>query len=387
MKRLLVVVGARPNYMKAAPILEAAERRGGLAVDLVHTGQHYDPELSSLLMNDLGMKEPEHKLEVGKGTQLGQIAAIISGLEAIVTKTRPDALVVVGDVSSTLAGALVANKSGITLVHVEAGLRSHDPAMPEEWNRRATDLFSDLLFCTERSGVESLLAEGKREDQVYLVGNGMIDTLLKLRPRAQAAQAGAKLGVERGRYALLTLHRPSNVDDPVRLGALLEGALLPIARELPLVFPVHPRTRGKLEAALAGKGSHGLVLTPPLGYIDFVSLMEGARLVVTDSGGIQEETTVLGVPCLTVRENTERPITIDSGTNKLVGTDPKAVLLAARAALAAPRPAPRVPPLWDGRAAERTVAILSAYLEGGSAASVLAARAAGARVGREGLAP
>lgn len=385
MKRLLVVVGARPNYMKAAPLLEAAARRG-LAVDLVHTGQHYDPELSSLVMNDLGMKEPEHKLEVGRGSPLGQIAAIILGLEAIVAKTRPDAIVVVGDVSSTLAGALVANKLRITLVHVEAGLRSNDPDMPEEWNRRATDLFADVLFCTERSGVASLLAEGKREDQVFLVGNGMIDTLLKLRPKAREANAGAKLGLERGRYGLLTLHRPSNVDEPERLRALLDGAILPLARELPLVFPVHPRTRSKLEAVLPAGGAPGLILTPPLGYIDFVSLMDGARLVVTDSGGVQEETTVLDVPCLTVRENTERPITIDAGTNRLVGTDPAAVLAAARTTLAAPRAAPRVPPLWDGRAAERTIAILDAHLREGSAAAVAAARAAGARVGREGLA-
>jgi UDP-N-acetylglucosamine 2-epimerase (non-hydrolysing) len=371
--------------MKAAPLLEAVARRPGLRAELVHTGQHYDPELSSLLMNDLGMKEPEHRLFVGKGTPLGQIAAILTGLEAICEKDRPDALVVVGDVSSTLAGSIVANKLGIALVHVEAGLRSRDRDMPEEWNRLATDLFSDLLFVTERAGVAALLAEGKREDQVFLVGNGMIDTLLKLRPKAEALRAWEKHGLEAGKYGLLTLHRPSNVDDPERLAVLLERALVPLARELELVFPVHPRTRTRLETALSGKVPPGLLLTPPLGYVEFVSLMSAARLVLTDSGGIQEETTVLGVPCLTVRENTERPITIDEGTNRLVGTDPDAVLRAAREALAAPRPAPRVPPLWDGRAAERTIAILEAFFAGGTAAAVAAARASGARVGREGL--
>jgi UDP-N-acetylglucosamine 2-epimerase (non-hydrolysing) len=371
--------------MKAAPLLEAAARRSGLEAELEHTGQHYDPELSSLLMNDLGMKEPEHRLLVGKGTPLGQIAAILTGLEAICEKIRPDALVVVGDVSSTLAGSVVANKLGIELAHVEAGLRSRDPDMPEEWNRLATDLFSDLLFCTERSGVEALLREGKREDQVFLVGNGMIDTLLKLRPRAEGLKAWEAHKLEPGRYGLLTLHRPSNVDDPERLAALLERALVPLSRELPLVFPVHPRTRARLETALSGRVPEGLRLTPSLGYVEFVSLMSAARLVLTDSGGIQEETTVLGVPCLTVRENTERPITIEAGTNRLVGTDPAAVLHAAREALAAPRPAPRVPPLWDGRAAERTVGILEAYLTGGHPAAVVAARELGALVGREGL--
>lgn len=385
MKRILVVVGARPNYMKAAPVLEAAPG-AGLEAELVHTGQHYDPELTSLLMDDLGMKEPDHRLLVGKATPLAQIAGILTGLEAICEKRRPDAIVVVGDVSSTLAGSLVANKLGIALAHVEAGLRSRDREMPEEWNRLATDLFADLLFCTERAGVENLLREGKREDQVFLVGNGMIDTLLKLRPRATRARAFAAHGLEAGKYALLTLHRPSNVDEPARLRALVEGALLPIARELPIVFPVHPRTRSKLESVLRGKKTDGLVLTAPLGYTDFVSLMESARLVLTDSGGIQEETTVLGVPCLTIRENTERPITIEAGTNKLVGTSPAAVLDAARAALAAPRPAPRVPPLWDGRAGARTVAILAAHLNEGSAGAVRAAEATGALVGRRGLA-
>jgi UDP-N-acetylglucosamine 2-epimerase (non-hydrolysing) len=380
MERVLVVVGARPNYMKAAPVLEALSRRGALEPRLVHTGQHYDPELSSLLMNDLGMKPPDHELFVGKGTPLGQIASIISGLEAICQKEPPRAIVVVGDVSSTLAGSLVANKLGITLAHVEAGLRSLDRTMPEEWNRLATDLFSDLLFCTERSGMEALIREGKRAEQVFLVGNGMIDTLLRLLPRAKEARAYRSFGLEPGRYALLTLHRPSNVDEPERLKMLLERALLPLSREVPLVFPVHPRTKSKLDPILKDGGAPGLILTPPLGYIDFVSLMESARVVLTDSGGIQEETTVLGVPCLTIRENTERPVTVEAGTNRLVGTDPAFVLSAAREALSKEKPEPRFPPLWDGRAGERIAAILESYLVSGPLAALGVARSVGALV-------
>jgi UDP-N-acetylglucosamine 2-epimerase (non-hydrolysing) len=383
-KRLLVVVGARPNYMKAAPLLESVRSRDSFQAALVHTGQHFDPELSALLMNELGMREPDHKLAAGKTTPLNQIATILAELERVCVAQRPDAIVVVGDVNSTLAGALVANKLGITLAHVEAGLRSHDPEMPEEWNRRATDLFADLLFCTERSGVEALLREGKREEQIFLVGNGMIDTLLRLRPAAEKIGAAGKLGLL-GPYGLVTLHRPSNVDDPETLRALLEGTLLPLAEQLPLVFPVHPRTKTNLERALAGRPAPRLVRTPPLGYLDFVSLMIGARLVITDSGGIQEETTVLGVPCLTVRENTERPITIEMGTNRLVGTNPAAVLAASRELLGQPPKAPRRPPLWDGRAGERTIEILAAHLSGGFSAATVAARRVGARVGREGL--
>jgi UDP-N-acetylglucosamine 2-epimerase (non-hydrolysing) len=384
MPKVLVVVGARPNYMKAAPILEAAKRRRKLDVALVHTGQHYDPELSSLLMNDLGMPEPDHRLDVGRGTALSQIGAILTGLESVCAAQRPDGLVVVGDVNSTLAGALTANKLSIPLVHVEAGLRSHDPGMPEEWNRRVTDLLADVLLCTERSGVEALLAEGKRDDQVFLVGNGMIDTLLRLREKARQAKSAERLGVG-PRYALVTLHRPSNVDDPVKLSGLLDGALLPISRELPLVFPVHPRTRPRLDAALAGRDSRGLVVCPPLGYVDFVSLMEGAALVLTDSGGVQEETTVLGVPCLTVRENTERPVTVEMGTNRLVGTDPREVLDASLGVLRGEKPSSKVPPLWDGMAGERAVAIVGAFLENGPTAAADVARAVGAKVGREGL--
>ncbi len=352
---ILLVVGARPNYMKAAPVL-AALRARGLCAEVVHTGQHYDPELSSLLLDELGMGEPDHCLECGKGSALSQIAATLVSLEGLCRERRPSLVVVFGDVSSTLAGALVANKLRLPLAHVEAGLRSGDDAMPEEWNRRTTDLLADIFFCTERAAVEALLREGRAPEKIHLVGNGMIDTLLRLLPRARARRCAERLGVA-PRFALLTLHRPSNVDDPATLRALVEGAIAPLAREAPVLFPVHPRTRSALDAL--GAPPPGLVLTGPLGYLDFVSLMEEAALVLTDSGGVQEETSVLGAPCLTLRANTERPVTIEHGTNRLVGTDPAAILDAALETLDAPRPGPHVPPLWDGRAGERTVEIIA----------------------------
>ncbi|MEZ0230137.1 MAG: non-hydrolyzing UDP-N-acetylglucosamine 2-epimerase [Planctomycetota bacterium] len=357
---VLLVVGARPNYMKAAPVLEALRARG-VCTEVVHTGQHYDPELSSLLLDELGMGEPDHRLEARKGSALAQIAAILVGLEALCLERRPRLLVVFGDVSSTLAGALVANKLGVPLAHIEAGLRSGDDAMPEEWNRRATDLFADHYFCTEGAAVDALLREGRPAERIHLVGNGMIDTLLRLLPRARARRGAARVGVDGGRFALLTLHRPSNVDDPEGLRALVAGAIAPLSRAVPIVFPVHPRTRGAL-SALGPALPERLVLTGPLGYLDFVSLMDEAALVLTDSGGVQEETSVLGAPCLTLRENTERPVTIERGTNRLVGTEPAAILDAALAALDAPRPGPRVPPLWDGKAGERTAAIIERFL-------------------------
>ena len=379
--RLLVVVGARPNYMKAASLFHAAPA-AGLEPVLVHTGQHYDPELSTLIMEELGLPEPAWKLEVGRGrSALGQLAALLEALPAVVEAVRPGAMVVVGDVTSTLAGALVAARAGATplpLAHVEAGLRSFDRGMPEETNRLLTDALADLLLCSEPSGLENLMREGKAPASVLLVGNTMIDTLLRLRPRAQALQAPGRFGVRPGEYGLVTLHRPSNVDEPARLRALLE-MLGELSRELPLLFPVHPRTRARLGELHVPPS---LRLVEPQGYLPFVGLMEAARLVLTDSGGIQEETTVLGVPCLTLRANTERPITISAGTNLLVGTDPPAILAQARAALARPRPAPQAPPLWDGRAGERIAAALAGLLAGGPEEARARALALGAVAAR-----
>jgi UDP-N-acetylglucosamine 2-epimerase (non-hydrolysing) len=385
--RILAVVGARPNYVKAAAILEAA-RGSRLSVELADTGQHRDPELSSSFARDLGIEPPRHRLGVEGKSALERLGGMLVALERVVERARPDAVLALGDVDSAFAAALVANRLGVRLVHVEAGLRSHDPEMPEEWNRRAIDLVADLALCTEASGVAALLAEGKRADQVFLVGNVMIDTLAGVLERARAAGTAARLGLD-GAFGVLTLHRPSNVDDPARLRSLLEGAVLPLARELPLVFPVHPRTRPGVEAALEGRSPPGVTLAPPLGYLEFVSLLSDshARLVLTDSGGVQEETTFLGVPCLTLRKNTERPVTVELGTNRLAGTDPAAILEAARASLRAPRRVPKEsPPLWDGRAGARTVAIIEAWLDGGGEAAIVAARAAGAKPGREGLA-
>lgn len=377
--RILLVVGARPNFMKAASIVEAAPRHG-LDVRLVDTGQHYDPELTRLVTEDLGLPAPHHRLDVGRGrTGLEQLAAVLTGLPAILEAERPDMVVVVGDVTSTLGGALVAARARaapVPLAHVEAGLRSRDRTMPEELNRLLVDQLADLLLCTEPGAVDNLLHEGRGEATVLLVGNTMIDTLL--RARARAAQAGAleRLGLSGGGFGLVTLHRPSNVDDPAQLAALLE-ALGQVARRLPLVFPVHPRTRARLDARACPAG---LRLLEPQGYLAFLQLMERARLVLTDSGGIQEETTALGVPCLTLRDSTERPITVSEGTNRLVGTRPEAIVAAALRVLDAPRPAPgRLPPLWDGQAGERIAAAIAGWLAGGPAEARTRAAALGAR--------
>ena len=362
---VILIVGARPNYMKAAPILAAAPAHG-LNVTLVHTGQHYDRVLNELLFEELGLPEPKHKLGVGKGqSALEQIASVLTLLPPIVEQEQAAMVVVVGDVNSTLAASLVAARAGaspLPLAHVEAGLRSGDRTMPEELNRLLTDQLADLLLCSEPSGVEHLRREGRDPSGVLLVGNTMIDTLLRLRARAAQGEALARLGLEPRGYGLVTLHRPSNVDDPAQLARLLT-ALGTVGERLPLVFPVHPRTRSKLEALDVPAG---LRLVEPLGYLEFVQLMDQARLMLTDSGGIQEETTVLGVPCLTIRENTERPITIERGTNTLVGVDADAIVRAANAALEAPLPGEQQPPLWDGRAGERIAAAIAGYLTGGA---------------------
>ena len=358
--RIINVAGARPNFMKIAPLMEAFAAREGIEPMLVHTGQHYDERMSDLFFRQLGIPEPDLNLGVGSGSHARQTAAIMSAFEPVITEHRPDAVLVVGDVNSTIACGLVAVKLGVRLVHVEAGLRSGDRSMPEEVNRQLTDAISDALFCTEQSGVDNLRAEGVSDEKVHLVGNVMIDTLLKNKAKADASDILDRLGLPPGGYAALTLHRPSNVDDPAVFGRLLD-ALEQIQRDLPIIFPIHPRTRKNLpELGLAERveGLTNLRLIDPAGYLDFLKLMSEAKLVLTDSGGIQEETTILKVPCITLRENTERPVTVEVGSNQLVGTDPDAIRAAYRRVVDGTLPEPQIPPLWDGKAAERIAGLL-----------------------------
>jgi UDP-N-acetylglucosamine 2-epimerase (non-hydrolysing) len=358
--KILLVVGARPNFMKMAPIVrELAPHAGVIATKLVHTGQHYDAAMSEVFFGQLGIPRPDVDLGVGSDSQARQTAAIMTAFEPVVLEWRPDMVVVVGDVNSTLACALVATKLGVKVAHVEAGLRSFDREMPEEINRVLTDHVSDLLFVTEQSGLDNLRREGIPDERLHFVGNVMIDTLLAHRDKAVALNMPGRLGLEQGRYGVLTLHRPSNVDHVATLERLFE-AIGVIATELPLVWPVHPRTRPSLNRSSAVKGlvDDGRIrLLDPLGYLEFLGLMAASRVVLTDSGGIQEETTVLGVPCLTLRTSTERPVTVSEGTNRLVGIEPDAIIAGWNEVKRGTSGA-RVPRLWDGRAAERIVEIL-----------------------------
>lgn len=355
----MCVAGARPNYMKTKPVLDALEARGVDTV-LVHTGQHYDPLMNDVFFTDLGLRRPDHFLGVGSGSHAQQTARVMTAFEPLVAELAPDVVVVVGDVNSTLACALVAAKAGPLVAHVEAGLRSRDWSMPEEVNRVATDRVSDLLLAPSEDAVDNLRGEGYRDDQIHLVGNTMIDTLLANVDRARARPTLGDLGLAPGTYGLVTLHRPANVDDDGVLAGLLK-ALRELAEDLPLVFPVHPRARQQLDGLdLPDR----LRLIDPSGYLDFVALEAGARLVLTDSGGVQEETTVLGVPCLTLRDTTERPITVTEGTNTVVGRDPDRILDEARRVLHSPPPARR-PALWDGHAGERTADVLVAACSAG----------------------
>ena len=352
--RVICVAGARPNYMKVKPVMDALGA-GGAEVVLVHTGQHYDHRMSDVFFAELGIRPPDHVLGVGSGSHAAQTARVMTAFEPLAERIAPDVVVVVGDVNSTLGCALVAAKSGALLAHVEAGLRSRDWSMPEEVNRAVTDRLSDYLFAPSADAVANLRAEGCRDDQVHLAGNVMVDTLLANRERAAARPVLSELGLAPGGYGLVTLHRPANVDDPVVLKGLL-SALADVAALVPLVFPAHPRAERKMrEAGLPP----GLRVIPPAGYLDFVALEDAAALVLTDSGGVQEETTVLGTPCLTLRDNTERPVTVTEGTNRVVGRDPDRIVAAARAALTRPRAARR-PEGWDGRAGERIAAVLLA---------------------------
>lgn len=355
--KLACIVGARPNFVKMAALVGEIRRRPALQHKLIHTGQHYSPEMSQAFLEELEMPSPDVNLEVSSGTAIAQTAEIMKRLEPVLADIAPEVVVVVGDVNSTLAGALVASKLGLKLAHVEAGLRSFDRSMPEEVNRVVTDAVSDFLFVSESSGERNLAAEGVPQKKVFFVGNVMIDTLVRFRARAERSDILERLAVEPRGYAVATLHRPSNVDHAGPLAGLLE-ALGEISRRIPVVFPVHPRTAHALAAS--GLESAGLKTVPPLGYLDFLCLMSHARLVLTDSGGIQEETTILQVSCLTLRKNTERPVTIEQGTNRLVGTDPGKIVEAAWSVLDAAPPSGRVPELWDGRASERILDILTA---------------------------
>jgi UDP-N-acetylglucosamine 2-epimerase (non-hydrolysing) len=359
--QVLVVAGARPNFMKVAPLLAELRRHPDrFGAQLVHTGQHYDARMSDVFFADLELPEPDRYLGAVSQGPVAQTADIMAKFEPVVTEVRPDLVVVVGDVTSTVACALTASKLEVALAHVEAGLRSRDRGMPEELNRLVTDALADLLFTYSEDADANLLAEGAPAACIHRVGNLMIDSLLRCRSRAAHSAILTQLGLSVKGYALATLHRPANVDDPQTLEGIL-SAFDRIQQRLPLVFQVHPRTRKNIERF--GLGSRlaampRLQLLEPVGYLDFLRLQEAARLVLVDSGGIQEETTVLGVPCLTLRDNTERPITVTQGTNRLVGCRPDRIVAEAMRVLDEGIPPGRVPPLWDGRAAERLVEVL-----------------------------
>lgn len=381
--KIINVVGARPNFMKVAPIVDAlhshnqgAPARQHIEHLLVHTGQHYDEKMSKFFFDDLGIPKPDVNLEVGSSSHAVQTAEVMKKFEQVCLVEKPSHVLVVGDVNSTIACALVAAKLNIRIIHVEAGLRSFDRGMPEEINRILTDAVSDVLFTTEESGNENLRREGVAAERIFFVGNVMIDTLLKHRAKAAQSTILSRLRLQgkdaSARYGVLTLHRPANVDDRKNLQGILE-AIAQIAADMPVVFPVHPRTVNRIkdfglegyfasmpEATAQGDDAprRGIYCIEPLGYLDFLHLMANAGLALTDSGGIQEETTILGVPCVTLRENTERPVTITSGTNVLAGNRTADILKVTESQLNSPR-SHRIPPLWDGKAAERIVEVLA----------------------------
>jgi len=356
MKTIVHVIGARPNYMKIAPLMEALRTASPFRQVLVNTGQHYDDMMSRAFVRDLALPTPDYDLGVGSASHAVQTAKVMIEFEKVCAAERPDLVVVVGDVNSTVAASLVAVKLLIPVAHVEAGLRCNDRTMPEEINRIVTDRLSDLLLTPSSDGNENLLAEGVSPDKIHLVGNIMIDSLMQHLPMATLDRVRDRIAVDEGRYAVLTLHRPSNVDNPEVFGRIL-AALRTIAETLPVIFPVHPRTRQRIREFGVDAALAGVTLTDPLGYIDFLSLTSHARLILTDSGGLQEESTALGIPCLTLRENTERPITVTHGTNQVVGTETEAILAGYRRALIDRGRLPR-PPLWDGRTAGRIAHVL-----------------------------
>ncbi len=354
-----LVAGARPNFMKIAPIVRALQAHGGLGFKIIHTGQHYDREMNEVFFEELGIPPPDVFMGAGGGSHSQQTAKIMTAFEDLCQTQRPDAVLVVGDVNSTLACSIVAKKMNIPVAHVEAGLRSGDMSMPEEINRLVTDSISDWFFVTEPSGVEHLRREGKAESAIHYVGHVMVDNVLYQAERLSSMEASFETSdfkMKHGRYGVVTLHRPSNVDNAGMM-ARIGGALKEIAVDLPLLFPVHPRTRANLEKFGIDLGPD-ITLVGPQGYMSFLNLWKDAVVVLTDSGGLQEETTALGVPCITIRENTERPVTVQEGTNVLAGTDPARIVAEARKVMRGQGKQGRRPHLWDGRAAERIVGIL-----------------------------
>jgi UDP-N-acetylglucosamine 2-epimerase (non-hydrolysing) len=359
MPTLYLVAGARPNFMKIAPIVRALQAHGGLDFKIIHTGQHYDREMNDVFFEELGIPQPDVFMGAGGGSHAQQTAKIMTAFEELCQANKPDAVLVVGDVNSTLACSIVAKKLNIPVAHVEAGLRSGDMTMPEEINRLVTDSISDWFFVTEPSGVEHLRREGKPDSAIHHVGHVMVDNVLYQADKLAQADAQfetASFKRQHSRYGVVTLHRPSNVDSADMM-ARIGGALKEIAADLPLLFPVHPRTRANLEKFGIDLGPN-ITLVGPQAYMAFLHLWKDASVVLTDSGGLQEETTALGVPCITIRENTERPITVEEGTNELVGTDPVRIVAEARKILRGEGKQGRRPQLWDGKAAERIVAIL-----------------------------
>jgi UDP-N-acetylglucosamine 2-epimerase (non-hydrolysing) len=375
--KIINVVGARPNFMKIAPLMNEMAGHPDISPMLIHTGQHYDDKMSRSFFDDLNIPKPDINLEVGSGTHAEQTAEIMKRFEPVLLKEKPDGILVVGDVNSTIACALTASKLGIKVIHVEAGLRSYDRTMPEEINRVLTDALSDLLFTSERKAGENLLREGIHKEKIFFVGNVMIDTLLEHRKKAGKSDVLRRLKLNNRKpksrsaapapYALLTLHRPSNVDCVDTLGNIMEAVSV-LAGWMPVIFPIHPRTKRKMEdfgfmAVYEPRGKKSdngrrIVFTEPLGYLDFLRLMADASIVLTDSGGIQEETTVLGIPCVTLRENTERPVTITEGTNRMVGTDRQRIIDECQNILNGGSRPGRVPELWDGKASQRIVNVI-----------------------------
>lgn len=362
--KILNVVGARPNFMKIAPIHQVMKNSTSIEPILVHTGQHYDEKMSRVFFEDLGLPVPDVYLGVGSGSHAWQTATIMIEMEKIVLDYRPGLVLVVGDVNSTMAATLVASKLHIPIAHVEAGLRSFDRAMPEEINRMVTDALTDFLFVTEESGRQNLLNEGIPPQKIHFVGNVMIDSLLSHLKKAKQSNTVSQLNLDHQPYALLTLHRPSNVDDQETFNNIL-SSLEQIEQKIPIIFPIHPRSRkmlGQFQFSDRITRMKNLNLIDPLGYLDFLSLMEQAKLVLTDSGGIQEETTVLGIPCLTLRNNTERPVTVELGTNVIVGMDTDKIVAESFKILAGKSKTGKIPPLWDGNAAQRIVDVIECYL-------------------------
>ena len=361
---IALVVGARPNFVKAAPLYEILSKESDIQVSLIHTGQHFDAQMSAVFFDQLGMPKPDVYLDINQGSPIEQISKVMVALEKEFINMAPDLVLVFGDVNATLAASITANKLNLPLAHVEAGLRSFDLSMPEEHNRVITDHLADYLFTPSADANKNLAKEGIEESKIHLVGNIMVDSLLRFLPHAKSMQSSQKLKLPAQGYGLVTLHRPANVDDKKSMTGILE-AIQKISEELPIVFPVHPRTRARMKelGLLEIISGSEIMLLEPLGYLEFMNLMINARIVLTDSGGIQEETTVLGVPCITIRENTERPITITQGSNILAGVEPQGIISAYQDAMGKAKAAPNQIELWDGKTAERITEIIKAQFK------------------------